>query len=118
MVVHRQLTAALQVEQEAEPARRLEGNKDLEELAEHINARNRVRTGDWIHGSTVLPSLNDLCGTHRRPSEPRTSPSHCFSISSSENGILRPTRAAWLIASYMPSETMVSWSSFQSKQPA
>ncbi|XP_015252192.1 PREDICTED: DIS3-like exonuclease 1 [Cyprinodon variegatus] len=42
MVVHRLLTAALQVGQEAEPARKLEGNKDLEELAEHINTRNRA----------------------------------------------------------------------------
>ncbi|MED6266919.1 DIS3 mitotic control [Characodon lateralis] len=42
MVVHRLLTAALQVEQGAEPAKTPAGNKDVEELAEHINNKNRA----------------------------------------------------------------------------
>uniref|UniRef100_M4AH06 DIS3-like exonuclease 1 n=1 Tax=Xiphophorus maculatus TaxID=8083 RepID=M4AH06_XIPMA len=46
MVVHRLLTAALQLErggqQGAEPGKPPAGNKDMEELAEHINSRNRA----------------------------------------------------------------------------
>ncbi|KAM4744521.1 DIS3-like exonuclease 1 [Anableps anableps] len=42
MVVHRLLTAALQVERGAEPGKMPAGNKDVEELAEHINNRNRA----------------------------------------------------------------------------
>uniref|UniRef100_A0A3Q2Q5J1 DIS3-like exonuclease 1 n=1 Tax=Fundulus heteroclitus TaxID=8078 RepID=A0A3Q2Q5J1_FUNHE len=42
MVVHRLLTAALLLEQGAEPGKTPAGNKDLEELSEHINNRNRA----------------------------------------------------------------------------
>lgn len=43
VVVHRLLTAALE-----EGAGLVKGNKDMEELAEHINSRNRVRPALWF----------------------------------------------------------------------
>uniref|UniRef100_A0A1A8J1S1 DIS3-like exonuclease 1 n=1 Tax=Nothobranchius kuhntae TaxID=321403 RepID=A0A1A8J1S1_NOTKU len=42
MVVHRLLTAALATEQGAEPVEAPAGNKEMEELAEHINNKNRA----------------------------------------------------------------------------
>lgn len=42
VVVHRLLDAALQMERGAEPSRAPPGNKDTEELSEHINERNRA----------------------------------------------------------------------------
>ncbi|XP_071345827.1 DIS3-like exonuclease 1 isoform X2 [Trachinotus anak] len=42
IVVHRLLTAAIAVEREAGAAKALASNKELEEMAQHINSRNRA----------------------------------------------------------------------------
>lgn len=42
MVVHRLLTAAIDVDEGRDPGRAVASNKDLEETTRHINNKNRV----------------------------------------------------------------------------
>lgn len=42
MVVHRLLAAAISLEKGEEPGGALASNRELEELAQHINQKNRV----------------------------------------------------------------------------
>lgn len=42
IVVHRLLTAAIDMDRGAGPGRALANNKELEEMAQHINNKNRV----------------------------------------------------------------------------
>lgn len=120
MVVHRLLTAALQLEhggqQGAEPGKPQAGNKDMEELAEHINSRNRVSGLLGLGGSVLPERCLSCCDVGRRPSEPRTFPPDSSSASSSRSATRRRTRAAWPTPSSTPSGTMACWSSFQSKE--
>uniref|UniRef100_A0A3B5KVS8 DIS3-like exonuclease 1 n=1 Tax=Xiphophorus couchianus TaxID=32473 RepID=A0A3B5KVS8_9TELE len=120
MVVHRLLTAALQLErggqQGAEPGKPPAGNKDMEELAEHINSRNRVSGLLGLGGSVLPEHCLSCCDVGRRPSEPRTFPPDSSSASSSRSATRRRTRAAWPTPSSTPSGTTACWSSFQSKE--
>ncbi len=45
VLVHRMLMAAIQLEKEGSLSKPLASNKELEELAQHINNKNRVSGG-------------------------------------------------------------------------
>ncbi len=45
VLVHRMLMAAIQLEKEGSLSKPLASNKELEELAQHINNKNRVNGG-------------------------------------------------------------------------
>lgn len=48
IVVHRLLTAAIDMERGVGPGRPLVLNKELEEIAQHINQKNRVSAALWF----------------------------------------------------------------------
>ncbi len=77
IVVHRLLTAAIDVDEGAGlSARALDSNKEVEELAQHINKKNRVSADLGSVGvpffflcrlNSVSSDLCDLCRMHRWP---------------------------------------------------
>lgn len=60
VVVHRLLDAALQMERGVEPTKVPVGNKELAELSQHINKKNRVRTNPQLR-HVLLPGRSLSC---------------------------------------------------------
>lgn len=106
MVVHRLLAAALALEQGGDPGGAVASNRELEEVAQHVNQKNRVGAAGGTGASAAHQPFRLL---RRRLTRPRSCPPSCSSACTSKSATLTRTRAARRTPSSTPSKTTASW---------